>query len=219
MKNILLPALFGVASLLLAPLTAAAQQTQEPTTSTKPASAVERDLRRFSDWVSEKVNRAEDGARREWPSIKADYDRQSARLDRATDSLSVHSRREYATQKARYQAWAKEQQRLDSAARQPETVAQVQSRLLGENVNISRARATELPELYARLLETTREQRRRWTAAQWSEASAVLARLNARYEEVRTQVPTTDRLDVRSWQAEFRTLEKARDVKEIIDNR
>jgi hypothetical protein len=218
MKNILLPALFSAASLLLAPLTAAAQQTQPPA-STKPASAVERDLRRFGDWVSEKMTRAEDGARREWPSIMADYDRQSARLDRATDSLSVQSRREYASQKARYQVWAEEQQRLDSAARQPETVAQIQSRLLGENVNISRARATELPELYARLLETTRDQRRRWSAANWSEASAVLTRLNARYEEVRTQLPTKERLDVRSLQAEFRTLEKARDVKEIIENR
>ncbi|GAB2474520.1 hypothetical protein GCM10011375_24420 [Hymenobacter qilianensis] len=219
MKNILLSTLLGAASLVLVPLTAAAQQTQEPVSSTKPVSAVERDLRRFSDWVSEKVTRAEEGARREWPSVMADYDRQSARLDRATDSLSVQSRREYAAQKARYQTWAAEQQRLDSAARQPETVAQVQSRLLGENVNINRARATELPGLYARLLETTHDQRRRWTAAEWSQASAVLSRLNARYEEVRTQLPTKDRLDVRSWQAEFRTLEKARDVKEIIDNR
>ncbi|SMB90803.1 hypothetical protein SAMN00120144_0578 [Hymenobacter roseosalivarius DSM 11622] len=219
MKNILLSTLFGATSLLFAPRTAAAQQTQEPASATKPGSAVERDLRRFSDWVSEKVTRAEEGARREWPSVMADYDRQSARLDRATDSLSVQSRREYAAQKARYQTWSAEQQRLDSTARQPETVAQVQGRLLGENVNIKRVRATELPDLYARLLETTRDQRRRWTAAEWSEASAVLTRLNARYEEVRTQLPTEERLRVRSWQAEFRTLEKARDVKEIIDNR
>ncbi|WP_133273706.1 hypothetical protein [Hymenobacter radiodurans] len=219
MKNILLSTVFGAASLVLAPLAATAQQTQQSSTSTKPVSAVERDLRRFSDWVSEKVTKAEDGARREWPSVMADYDRQSARLDRATDSLSVQSRREYATQKARYKVWAAEQQRLDSAANEPATVADTQSRLLGEKVDINRARATELPDLYARLLENTRDQRRRWTAAEWSEASAVLARLNARYEEVRTQLPTEERLRVRSWQAEFRTLEKARDVKEVIDNR
>jgi hypothetical protein len=219
MKNILLLTVFGAASLVAVPLTAAAQQTQQPASTKQPVSAVERDLRRFGDWVSEKVTKAEDGARREWPSVMADYDRQSARLDRATDSLSVQSRREYAAQKARYKVWAAEQQRLDSAANEPATVADTQSRLLGEKVNISRARATELPALYARLLESTHDQRRRWTAAEWSEASAVLSRLNARYEEVRTQRPTTDRLDVRSWQAEFRTLEKARDVKEIIDNR
>lgn len=217
MKKNLLPALLG-AAILLAPLTAAAQQTTKPAP-TKTSSTVERDLRRFSDWVSEKMDRAEDGARREWPNMMADYDRQRARLDRATDSLSVQSRREYAAQKSRYQTWAAEQQRLDSAARQPATAAETQRRLLGEEVNIKRARATELPDLYGRLIETTREQRRQWTAADWTAASVVLTRLNERYEEVRTQLPTEDRLRVRSWQAEFRTLEKARNAKEIIDGR
>ncbi|MGY2133297.1 DUF6565 domain-containing protein [Hymenobacter sp. HD11105] len=218
MKKILLPALLGAASLLLAPLSATAQQTTNPAPA-KTTSAVERDLRRFSDWVNEKMARAEDGARREWPNLMADYDRQSARLDRATDSLSVKSRREYVAQKSRYQTWAAEQQRLDSMANEPTTAAAAQRRLLNEEINIKRARATELPDLYSRLLETTREQRRRWSAADWSAASAVLTSLNARYEEVRTQLPTEERLRIRSWQAEFRTLEKARSAKEIIDGR
>lgn len=203
------------AGLSLSPVAASAQQTGA-TRATQPSSAAaERDLRSFVDWVSEKMDKAEAGARREWPGMMADFDRQSKRLDKAADSLSVQSRREYSAQKARYQVWSEEQQRLEAQAKQPETAQQAQNRLLNEQVTISRAPAADLPELYEHLLANTREQRRQWTLQDWALASDVLTRLNTRYEKVRQQLTLEQRLRVRSLQGEFRTLEAARAGKEV----
>ena len=191
------------------------------TTTTRPsasstATAVERDLRIFADWVSDKVSRTAADIARETPKVAEEFDRQSKRIDKAVDSLTIEGKREYSIQKKRYGAWSARQDSLDRAARQPETAQQSQDRLLGEKVVLGRARATELPDLYARFIETTRAQRRNWTATDWSNASAVLSRLNARYDQVREQLPLEERVRIRSWQGEFRTLEKARDVKGVM---
>jgi hypothetical protein len=219
MKRFLLPISLLALTLGVAPLAAQAQQktspAKKPTASTP--SAIERDLDIFSDWVNDKLDRAEVGVKRELPRLKEDFERQSTRIDRAVDSLSSQSKREYKTQKRRYQNWETKQDSLDDVARQPATANDAQRRLLHETVTISKARANELPELYLHLLETTREQRRTWTQADWSEASAVLERLNARYEQVREQLPLEERVRIRSWQGEFRTLEKARDAKDLIN--
>lgn len=198
------------ASLTLSP---AAAQT---TTPARPQSKAETELRSFSAWVNQQVDKADASARRNWPALMASFDRQSQRLDRATDSLSAQSKREYGQQKTRYQEWAAEQQRLENQAAQPATAQQAQRRLLNEDVQISKARAEEMPDLYARFIDATRARRRQWTEAEWAEASTVLSTLNARYAQVRTQLPMEERLRIRSWQGEFRTLEKARNMKDIV---
>ncbi|TGE08072.1 DUF6565 domain-containing protein [Hymenobacter fodinae] len=208
----------AIATSLLSLSAAVAQKT--PSTSrpkVSTTSAVERDLDVFSDWVNDKIDRAAADIRREKPRINAEFERQSRRIDRAVDSLTVEGKREYDTQKTRYKKWSAKQDSLDQAARRPETSAQAQRRFLGEDVVISRARATELPDLYYRLVETMRDKKSNWTAADWSAASAVLTNLNARYEQVRTELPLEERLRIRSLQGEFRTLEKARNVKDAIN--
>jgi|GEM_PF-1087256 len=226
MKHMLLPLSLAALGLLTNPLQAAAQTTPKAKTTTKTAEPIlttpkslERDLDVFSSWVNEKVDQASTTVRRELPRIKDDFDRQSKRLDAAVDSLSTTSKREYTTQKVRYEKWASKQDSLDAAARRPTTAADAQRRLLNETVTISTARATELPDLYGRLLEHTRDNRKQWSQADWSAASAVLERLNVRYEQVREQLTFDDRLRVRSLQGEFRTLEKARDVKDLVTDK
>lgn len=212
MKRLLLPL-----ALLMTTLTPLATVAQQKTTAATP-SAVERDLRTFSTWVDQKIDSASAGAHRKWPKMMADYDRQSARLDRAVDSLSVQSKQKYAAQKARYKNWAAEQQRAEASVQSdPAKATAIQSQLLGEKVNINTARAAELPDLYGRFLESTRALRRRWSAADWSAANVVLAKLNARYEQVRDQLDIDEKVRVRSLQGEFRTLEKAKDVKDIFN--
>jgi hypothetical protein len=197
---------------------ASAQQTPRKTTRTTTATSagLEKDLADFSDWVNDKVDRAATTARRELPRLSEEFDRQSRRIDRAVDSLTVEGKKEYNTQKVRYKRWATRQDSLDAAARRPATADQAQRRLLHEDVNISKARASELPDLYFHLVETMRADKKGWTQADWSEASAVLSRLNARYDQVRDQLPLEERLRIRSLQGEFRTLEKARDVKDVM---
>lgn len=90
------------------------------------------------------------------------------------------------------------------------------ARLLHESVDLARVPATQLPDLYARFLEVTRAERRQWAARDWDGASATLARLNARYEQVRLDLPLDERLRIRSAQGEFRTLQGARRVKDRL---
>ncbi|GAA4505360.1 hypothetical protein GCM10023172_33100 [Hymenobacter ginsengisoli] len=93
----------------------------------------------------------------------------------------------------------------------------VLAKYLHENIDVSRVPASQLPDLYSRFIEATRAQRRQWSARDWDEASDALARLNSRYEAVRKELPLEDRLSVRSYQGEFRTLQGARRVKDRVN--
>jgi hypothetical protein len=92
------------------------------------------------------------------------------------------------------------------------------AKMINESVDLSRASATDMPNLYSRFIEATRDQRRKWNDNDWAEASATLSRLNARYEAVRLDLPIEDRLRVRTLQGEFRTYENARRVNQKLDN-
>jgi hypothetical protein len=93
----------------------------------------------------------------------------------------------------------------------------VQQHLLQTDVNLALAPADQLPNLYERFIATTRDERRTWTYEQWDAAGQVLARLNQRYEQVRTTLPLEERIRIRSFQGEFHTLRGARQVKDKLD--
>lgn len=90
------------------------------------------------------------------------------------------------------------------------------ARLLHESVDLNRIPASRMPGLYDNFLEAVRAERRSWTAADWDEASDALSRMNARYEAVRQELPFSDRLDIRTNQGEFRTLQGTRRVKDKL---
>ena len=87
-----------------------------------------------------------------------------------------------------------------------------QQRLLQTTIDLPRARAEQLPELYERFIAAVRAERRQWRAAEWATAGQVLARLDQRYEQVRTELPLEERLRVRAFQGEFHTLRGARSL-------
>lgn len=88
----------------------------------------------------------------------------------------------------------------------------VQQHLLQTTIDLPTARAEQLPELYERLMATTRAERRQWSAADWAAAGQVLAGLDQRYQQVRTTLPLEERLRVRAFQGEFRTLRGTRSL-------
>jgi hypothetical protein len=92
-------------------------------------------------------------------------------------------------------------------------------KLINESVDLNRATADEMPDLYGRFIDAVRDQRRQWTEQDWTNASAALSRLNARYEVVRTGIGMEDRIRIRSWQGEFRTLQGARKVNQKLDEK
>lgn len=91
--------------------------------------------------------------------------------------------------------------------------------LIKESVDLNRATADQMPDLYGRFIDAVREQRRQWTERDWANASDALSRLNTRYEVVRTGIDMEDRIRIRSWQAEFRTLQGARKVNQKLDEK
>jgi hypothetical protein len=93
----------------------------------------------------------------------------------------------------------------------------IQQHLLNSDVNLARVSAHQLPDLYERFIATTRDERRRWSYQDWDNAGVVLARLNQRYEKVRTELPLEERLRIRTFQGEFHTLRGARQVKDKVE--
>jgi len=91
------------------------------------------------------------------------------------------------------------------------------AKYMHESVDVNRLPASEILGVYSRFLDATRTQRRQWNAQDWEEAGAALTRLNTRYEAVRQELPLEDRLTVRSYQGEFRTLQGARRVKDRVN--
>lgn len=91
------------------------------------------------------------------------------------------------------------------------------AKIIHESIDVNHLAADQMMAVYSRFLEATRDERRQWSAKDWDEASAALTRLNTRYEAVRLELPLDDRLTVRSYQGEFRTLQGARRVKDRLD--
>ena len=93
------------------------------------------------------------------------------------------------------------------------------TKLIHESVDLDRATADEIPDLFGRFIDAVRDQRRKWTEQDWTDASATLSRLNARYRTVHQDVSLEDRLRIRTWQGEFRTLQGARRVNQKLDEK
>lgn len=107
--------------------------------------------------------------------------------------------------------------RPSGAPRRAATSDPVQQHLLASDVDLARVSAYQLPDLYERLIATTRDERRQWRYSDWDGAGQVLARLNQRYQQVRTELPLEERLRIRTFQGEFHTLRGAREVKNKLD--
>ena len=104
-----------------------------------------------------------------------------------------------------------------AADRRTASADAAQQRLLNADVNLAQTSADQLPDLYDHFISTTRDERRRWRSQDWDAAGRVLARLNQRYEAVRTTLPLEERVRIRSFQGEFHALRGARRVTDSLD--
>lgn len=88
-----------------------------------------------------------------------------------------------------------------------------QQHLLQTTIDLSQARAEQLPDLYDRFMAATRAERRQWNATEWAAAGQVLARLDQRYRTVHAELPLEERVRIRAFQGEFHALRGARSLK------
>lgn len=81
-----------------------------------------------------------------------------------------------------------------------------------ERTTVSRLTAPQLLDTYTRFLDKVREDRRGWTAADWTRAANVLSSLNGRYEQLRSTYTLDDKLTIRGVQGEFQALRTAKQI-------
>lgn len=93
---------------------------------------------------------------------------------------------------------------------QPAADGDVQKHLLNEAIDLTQARAEELPDLFDHFISTVREERRGWSYRNWADAEQVLGRLVARYQVVHSELPLEERVRIRAVQTEFKTLKSTR---------
>ncbi len=98
------------------------------------------------------------------------------------------------------------------------TDAQV-SDFFREKTTVAALTGPELLDAYTRFIEKVRADRRSWNSANWAAASAVLASLNGRYEQLRTSLVLDDKVTIRSQQAEFQALRTARQLSDQVSNK
>jgi len=93
---------------------------------------------------------------------------------------------------------------------QPTADDDLQKHFLNETIDLTQARAEELPDLFDHFISVVREERRGWNYRQWNEAEQVLVRLVARYQVVHGELPLEERVRIRAVQTEFKTLKSTR---------
>ena len=98
------------------------------------------------------------------------------------------------------------------------TDAQVTA-FLRQKTTPSTLTAPALLAAYGRFMDRVRNDRHAWKASNWATAAAVLGRLDARYNQLRTALSLDDKLTIRSQQAEFQALRTARQLSDQVSDK
>jgi len=176
---------------------------------------VSEELAEFKAWVNSKANRVDSSADKNWPKVKEEYKARTARLESRMDSLSVQSKQEYAELKTKYQNWEAKKERRESKPLQPAKIQEWQQQLLGANTNLASLTAADMRETYLLFMGIVRAKKQRWTQEDWDYVDHVYGQLNNRREQVESDIPTTDRIKIKSLQAEYLALEASGDAKDL----
>ncbi|MDB5262272.1 MAG: hypothetical protein JWQ14_1553 [Adhaeribacter sp.] len=198
--------------------TTATTEGTDTTTVTRRQTKVSNELEDFRSWVRTKANRTDSSARENWPEVKEDFKRRTARIDRKADSLSADARAEYARLKADYQTWEEKNQ---SRAQQPldaNKLRQWEQELLGPTKELATLTAADLRETYLLFMGIVRAKKNKWTQDDWDYVDNVYSRLNDRKEELEGGLSAADLLKIKSLQTEYLALEAAQDAKDLYQH-
>ena len=166
--------------------------------------------------MNEKADRTDTAIRKEWPKTREEIRRINQDIERNFDSLSAESKEEYRQLKGRYESWEERQERRLT---QPLDAAQLkkwEDQLLREYKDISKIAPANIREAYLTFMSTVRIKRRNWTQNDWDYVDNVYRTLNTRREQIENQIPTADKLKIRTLQAEYLALEGAADTENMV---
>ena|SRR5688572_901369 len=183
-------------------------------TTTKP----NEELNEFRTWVNDKTTEADSNASRRWPKVKEEFRTKTAKMETHMDSLSEDSKREYAELKKRYELWEKKQETRTAQPLNETTLAKWRKQLLGEHQDLTTVNGANARETYLLFMGIVRAKKSNWTLTDWDYVDHVYTELNNRKSQIESKIPMTDRLKIKSLQAEYLALEGAADAQDAYEN-
>lgn len=179
---------------------------------------VDERLESLRGWMNEKAESADTAIRADWPEVKENFRKRTAEIDQNIDSLSAESKAEYARLKQRYERWESRQERRQNTPLDPHELAQWREQLLREYDSLETVTPQNVREAYLTFMGVVRAKRQNWTQDDWDYVDHVYSQLNQRRRQIEGQMSNSDKLKVRSLQAEYLTLEGAADARSLMQN-
>ncbi|WP_299820449.1 hypothetical protein [uncultured Pontibacter sp.] len=176
----------------------------------------EEQLEEFRGWLNQQSEKGDTAIRKNWPKVKEELRQRNARLEQNFDSLSDKSKQEYRDLQERYQRWETRQERRQQQPLDASKLSQFKDQLLREYKDLDKVTAGNIREAYLTFMGTVRTKRRNWTQDDWDYVDNVYGQLNERRGQVEGQIPTTDKIKIRTLQAEYLTLEGAADAQSVV---
>ncbi|WP_162425868.1 hypothetical protein [Pontibacter pudoricolor] len=175
-------------------------------------------LEKLRGWMNEKADRTDTAIRENWPQTKEELRRINQDIERNFDSLSTESKEEYRRLKQRYESWEAKQERRQSQPLDPAKVKTWEEQLLREYKDISTISPANIREAYLTFMSTVRIKKRSWTPGDWDYVDHVYGKLNDRRGQIEGQISTSDKLKIRTLQAEYLALEGAADTRSMLND-
>lgn len=178
--------------------------------------SAEQELEEFRGWMNKQVEKGDTAIQREWPQVKEELRRRNAILESKFDSLSERSKAEYRDLQKRYRNWEERQERRMQEPLKAEKIAEWQGMLLREYKDLEQIQPAQMREAYLTFMGTVRAKQSNWTQNDWDYVDHVYGKLNDRRGQLESQISTSDKIKIRTLQAEYLALEGAADTKDML---
>lgn len=182
----------------------------------RTGNTAEDELEEFRAWLNRQTEKGDTAIRREWPQVREELRERNAKLEQKFDSLSEQSKEEFRTLQGRYERWEDRQERRQSQPLEPAKVTQWQNQLLDEYKNLNSIQPENIREAYLTFMGEVRTKRSNWTQNDWDYVDYVYSQLNQRRREIENQLRTSDKLKIRTLQAEYLALEGSADTQDML---
>ncbi len=174
------------------------------------------ELKKFKDWVNRQAGKVDSSTNKNLPEVQAEFKKRTAQLEKGLDSLSAEAKAEYKAAREKYKAWEEQNKQRTSQPLQAAEIKKRQAQLLGEYKNLNTITAANVREAYLIFMGVVRAKKHNWNQNDWDYVDYIYRQLNNRKGEFETAISTTDKLKIRSLQAEYLALEASQDAKDLI---
>lgn len=176
----------------------------------------EEQLEDFRTWLNKQAEKGDTAIKREWPRIKDELRRRNQKLERNFDSLSDKSQEEYRQLQDRFERWENRQERRQQQPLDTNKLSDLAKQLLQEHRFISQIEPTNYREAYLTFMGGVRAKRKNWTLDDWDYVDNIYSQLNQRYRQLENELSTSDKIKIRTLQAEYLALEGSADTQNMM---